>query len=70
MRRGAVAHRDELTQRRTWETHERGDRKPTWAQCGYTGWVRQLWVTKTIHFWQKHSPNCDFMGVPPYPIPN
>jgi hypothetical protein len=23
---------------------------------------------KTIYFWQKHSPNCDFMGLSPYPL--
>jgi hypothetical protein len=27
---------------------------------GYERWVKQDWVRKTICFWQKHSPNCDF----------
>jgi hypothetical protein len=36
---------------------------------GYDGWVKETWVRKKITFWQKQSPNCDSMGVPPYPLP-
>jgi hypothetical protein len=28
---------------------------------GYIGWVCVGWVRKVIRFWQKHSPNCDFL---------
>jgi hypothetical protein len=28
---------------------------------GYTGWVYTKWVRKTIRFWQKRSPNYDFL---------
>jgi hypothetical protein len=28
---------------------------------GYTRWVCVGWVRKTIRFWQKHSPNYDFL---------
>jgi hypothetical protein len=27
----------------------------------YTTWVCPWWVRKTIRFWQKRSPNCDFL---------
>jgi hypothetical protein len=31
-----------------------------WAQSGYGGWVHAGCVRKTLCFWQKRSPNCDF----------
>jgi hypothetical protein len=42
------------------------------GSSGYTTWVRTWWVRKTIYFWQKRSPNCDFSVLrspPPYPLP-
>jgi hypothetical protein len=33
---------------------------------------RRGWVRKTLCFWQKRSPNCDFLYfivLPPYPLP-
>jgi hypothetical protein len=45
---------------------------------GYGGWVgplvgicgrvRNVAVTKILRFWQKRSPNCNSMGLPPYPL--
>jgi hypothetical protein len=34
---------------------------------GYTGRVCVRWVRKNIVFWQKRSPKCGFMDLPPYP---
>jgi hypothetical protein len=32
------------------------------------GWVRRHLEGKTFIFWQKRSPNCNSMGLPPYPL--
>jgi hypothetical protein len=60
-----------------------GTRKETWAvgpqrgyvgedgPGGYGGWVCERLVKKVRCFWQKRSPNCDFLYfivLPPYPI--
>jgi hypothetical protein len=40
--------------------------------AGTGGPVGVGWVRKEFHFWQKHSPNCDFryfIVLPPYPLP-
>jgi hypothetical protein len=32
-----------------------------WVHVGMRGGVDAGWVRKTLHFWQKRSPNCDFL---------
>jgi hypothetical protein len=39
---------------------------------GYIGWVCVGWVRKKFRFWQKHSPDYDYVllcSPSPYPIP-
>jgi hypothetical protein len=42
----------------SWAGHMAGGQTEEWSR--YTTWVCPWLVRKTIRFWQKHSPNCDF----------
>jgi hypothetical protein len=57
-----VGEADELV---NWEVDacERvGTRDTGGPVVGIHGWVDARWMTKTLRFWQKRSPNYDFYG--------
>jgi hypothetical protein len=37
------------------------DNRNSGPHASIGGWVKRGWVTKTNCFWQKRSPNCDFL---------
>jgi hypothetical protein len=45
------------------------DAKPHDMDVGWGQRVRAWWVRKELAFWQKRSPNCNSIGLPPYPLP-